>query len=283
MQRVTRINRNSTKDYLVNTPLPEQTGEGKYVVVPHSRVMDLTLTALKENNFVVKEEKFLAARAGQQAIGKYILEYGDDKDMGLMVAWNNSYDKSTTLKWAIGANVFVCSNGVVSSDMNYFKRKHMGSIDEVTVSSIAEYTKLAGETFKQLVYNKERMKEVQLTRSTVAELVGRLFIEEEAITTYQLGILHKEIKHPSFDYGAKNSMWELYNHVTTAIKEDHPHNWMKRHMDVNDFFVNKSGLLQPVEDKGFTIDLATFVPTEEQEPAIDLSHLKAGMVEEVNN
>lgn len=287
MERITRIKRNSTKDYLKSVPLPEQTGEDKYVIVPHERVMELTLKALEDNNFVIKGESYLGARGGQQAIGKYFIEYGDDKDMGLMIAWNNSYDKSTTLKWGIGSHVFVCDNGMISSDMNFFKRKHIGSIDEVTVEGIANYTKLAGNTFRELLESKERMKEVELTRSTVAELVGRLFIEEEIITATQLGIIHKEIKHPSFDYGAKNSMWELYNHVTYAIKEDHPHNWMSRHVDINNFFVNKSGLLLPInspslDDLEETIEFHQDLMEMDEAP-VDLSHLKAGMIEDVLN
>jgi len=247
-----RIKRSSTKLFLQDVALPVQTGEEKYVVVPHSTVMALTEEALASNNFEVIGESFLAARGGQQAIGKYFIKYGDDKDMGLMIAWNNSYDKSTTLKWGIGSHVFVCGNGMISSDMSYFKRKHMGGVEEIAVSSIAGFTKNAANTFRELSESKEIMKEIELTKTVTAELIGRLYIEEEAITATQLGIIKREIQHPSFDYGAKNSMWELYNHCTLALKEDHPHNWMDRHIEVNNFFVNKSGLYtlpQTVEEE----------------------------------
>jgi hypothetical protein len=53
------------------------------------------------------------------------------------------------------------------------------------------------------------------------------------------------MSNPSFDYGAENSMWELYNHTTLAMKELHPSLWLESHMAAHSFFVNESGLLVP--------------------------------------
>ena len=33
-------------------------------------------------------------------------------------------------------------------------------------------------------------------------------------------------------------MWELYNHVTFAMKQAHPSTWMQDHINVHDFFNN---------------------------------------------
>ena len=50
-----------------------------------------------------------------------------------------------------------------------------------------------------------------------------------------------------------NSAWDLYNHVTLALKDSHPLNYLSDHQKVHTFFVNEFGQLQniyaPVEDE----------------------------------
>ena len=89
------------------------------------------------------------------------------------------------------------------------------------------------------------MKQIELTKRSSAELVGRMFLEEEIIQSTQMCIIKREMDNPSFDYGAPGSMWELYNHTTLAMKELHPSLWMNQHMKAHSFFVNASGLLVP--------------------------------------
>jgi hypothetical protein len=87
------------------------------------------------------------------------------------------------------------------------------------------------------------MKQVELTPRTRAELIGRMYIEETLIKSTQLNILAREIETPTHDYNAANTMWELYNYTTYALKSGHPSNWMEQHIDVHDFFVNETGAL----------------------------------------
>jgi glycyl-tRNA synthetase beta subunit len=35
-------------------------------------------------------------------------------------------------------------------------------------------------------------------------------------------------------------MWELYNNVTFAMKQSHPSDWMQDHIDVHNFFINRT-------------------------------------------
>jgi hypothetical protein len=63
-----------------------------------------------------------------------------------------------------------------------------------------------------------------------------MMLEEQFISSTQLNIISRELKAPTHDYGAKDSMWELYNYTTFAMKETHPSQWMESHIKAHKFF-----------------------------------------------
>jgi hypothetical protein len=171
--------------------------------------------------------------------------------MQLQIGWQNSYDKSLSLKFAIGTRILVCSNGCVSGDYGAFRKKHLGTIQEFAPSAITDYIKSAGEAFSRMQRERDAMKNIELTRKTKAELIGRMIIEEQFIQSTQLNLIEKELKSPTHDYGAPDSLWELYNFTTFAMKEIHPSLWMQNHQAAHKFFVSESGILVPQETEMF--------------------------------
>ena len=163
--------------------------------------------------------------------------------MQLEVGWQNSYDKSLTLKFAIGTRILICQNGSVSGDYGAFKKKHVGEIQTFTPTAITQYIKSAGDAFQRMQKEREAMKQIEITKRTKAELIGRMIIEEGFIQSTQLNIINGELSNPTHDYGAPDSMWELYNFATFAMKETHPSLWMKNHINAHKFFVTESGIL----------------------------------------
>lgn len=226
----------STVDRLANIPVPARTKS--YAPVPHTAVRDLTLEALDKAGIKLIKENYHTTREGKQARGTYIIA-GGDGEMERYLIWQNSYDKSLPLGWAIGANVIVCTNGMVRGDIGQFKRKHTGEIMKEYEEAVSMYVNEAGEMFEKLVKDRERMKNIELTKRTSAELIGRMFIEEAIINQTQLGIIKRELDNPSYQYGADNTLWQLYNHTTVALREDHPQLYIKRHGDVHNFFTNE--------------------------------------------
>lgn len=225
----------STKSIILSAPLPEDTKT--YKGVTHRQIIDLTMEGLSEAGFIIKEEIYKSARDGRQARAQYNLNYGNDSEMGLMVGWHNSYDRSMSLKFAIGAHIYICANGSVRGDIGAFKRKHMGQIQTFTPATIKYYLEQAEKNYKQLQEDRDRMKERHISRTIQAELVGRMFIQEELINTTQLGIIKREIDAPTHDYNASGSLWELYNYTTYALKEAHPTAWLQKHIETHEFFM----------------------------------------------
>ena len=224
-----KVNRVSTYENMVATPVVAQTAT--YKPISNAELDTLTKNAITANGFILADTKYLIAKEGKQAVGNYFLNYGNDPDISILVAWQNSYDKVVTVKFVVGCYVFVCSNGMCIGDMGTYKHKHTGDVQEVTPETISNFLKNASKIFDQMVADKEVMKSIDLTSREVAELLGRMYIEESIITCHQLGAIKKQLTEPAFDYGTKDTMWNLMNHITFALKEAHPQHWLRQHID----------------------------------------------------
>ena len=258
---------NTAKSELVRVPLPEQTRT--YKPITHKELMDLTLESIHHSGFELQKESYTMAREGQIANGTYTISNVADKDMQIQIGWQNSYNKQVTLKFAIGVHVFICANGCISGDMGAFKRKHTGDVQEFTPIHITEYIKTAGDVFVQMQGQRDVMKNIEITKRTSAELLGRMYVEEGFLNSVQMNIIKGQIDSPSHDYGAKNSLWELYQFVTYSLKNDHPASWMQDHIKAHEFFTTNAGILVPTNE---------MIPIEIESPYKQLD-----WVEEVNN
>ena len=87
------------------------------------------------------------------------------------------------------------------------------------------------------------MKTIEVDRKIQAELIGRMIIEEGFIESTQMNIIRRELDSPTHDYGAPNSLWELYQFTTFSMKDVHPSLWMKNHINAHSFFVEASGII----------------------------------------
>lgn len=231
----------TTKDLLIDTPISVETRT--YKPVSHTQLIDLTLNSIDKAGFVLDKEIYSSAKDGKVANGKFTIKNVADSEMQLQIGWQNSYDKSLSLKFAIGTKIFICSNGCVSGDYGSFKKKHQGEIQTFAPSAMIDYIKRAGDAFTKMQAEREQMKEIEIDRKIQAELVGRMLIEKEFIQSTQLNIIKGELNKPTHSYGAPNSLWELYQFTTFSMKEVHPSLWMENHMEAHSFFVNEAGIL----------------------------------------
>lgn len=232
---------NTTKDLLVHTAVPFSTRT--YKPVSHTQLIDLTLDSIDKAGFTLDRETYSSAKEGRVANGKFTIKNVADSEMQLQIGWQNSYDKSLSLKFAIGTKIFICANGCVSGDYGAFKKKHQGEIQTFAPSAMIDYIKRAGDAFKKMQEEREFMKTIELDRKIQAELIGRMLIEKEFIQSTQLNIIKGELNKPTHSYGAPNSLWELYQFTTFSMKEVHPALWLENHMEAHSFFVNEAGIL----------------------------------------
>lgn len=231
---------NTAKEELLRATLPIETKT--YKPVSHLELIDLTLNGIDKAGFILDSENYTSAKDGNVANGRFTIRNVADSEMQLQIGWQNSYDKSLSLKFAIGTKILICENGCVSGDYGAFKKKHVGEVQTFTPQAIVEYIKRAGEGFRRIQKEREVMKSIEIDKRITAELIGRMFVEEQFIKSTQLNIIMNELKNPTHDYKAPNSLWELYNYTTFAMKQIHPSLWIDNHIDAHSFFVEYSGI-----------------------------------------
>jgi hypothetical protein len=231
-----------TENYLRSARLPNH---GKsYTVISHGAVIDEARTQLAAAGFAIKKELYKTTLTGDIAQGMYHLESGNDPEMGLMFVWSNSYNKTMAFKCAIGAHVFICSNGVVSGDLGTYRRRHSGSALTDVTSFMQEQIADASKYYDKLIHDKQMLKDVHLCQRQKGTILGRLFAEDEILTLTQVGIVKRELDKPSFNYSTNpDSAWDMYNHITLALKDSHPMRYLSNHQRVHEFFVNEYGNL----------------------------------------
>lgn len=231
-----------TENYLRSAALPSH---GKsYTVISHGAVIDEARTQLAAAGFVIKKELYKATLTGDVAQGMYHLESGNDPEMGLMFVWSNSYNKTMAFKCAIGAHVFICSNGMVSGDLGTYRRRHSGTALTDVTTFMQEQIADASKYYDKLVHDKQMLKDVHLSQRQKGTILGRLFAEDEILTLTQVGIVKRELDKPTFNYSSNpDSAWDMYNHITLALKDSHPMKYLSNHQRVHEFFVNEYGNL----------------------------------------
>ena len=121
--------------------------------------------------------------------------------------------------------------------------------------NIADQVKNAEKYYKRIIKDKDAMKLITLTEQDQAELVGRMFIQEELIDSQQTSIIKSELDKPSFHYGtSSDTCWTFYNHVTHALKKAHPRFWLQDSQNFHDFIVAEClSSSKPMLDKETTL------------------------------
>jgi hypothetical protein len=236
----------TTQTYLENTPLP--THGKSYTVISHKEVIDNTKKLLADSGFTIQKELYRANMNAQVAQGIYHIypsqsqndAINDEKELGMMFAWTNSYDKSTRFQCAIGAHVIVCGNGMMIGDMLNFKRKHTGSAGHEMVVQLSNQIKNGEKHYTRILKDRDALRSTSLSKRKQSELLGRLFADDEIVTSTQLSIIKKEMNKVSYDYNCNDdNAWAFYNHVTHSLKVSPPRDWMQDSQNFHDFMMTE--------------------------------------------
>lgn len=226
----------STREYIENAPLP--THGQTYTVISHKFVIDEVTNGLKAAGFEIQKELYRCNQNAEIACGVYFMNYGDDPDMGLMMAWVNSYDKSLRFRCAIGGHIFSSGNRIISgSAKESWSRKHTGTADQQAQEMIKRHVDNAADYYQELVSVKQQMKEIKVDLKTSAELVGRLFLEKNALNAEQVQMIKVQMRGDmKFDYKCEpDSLWALYNHIAYALQKSHPRKWLDQQVLMHNF------------------------------------------------
>lgn len=217
---------------LYNVRIPVSTES--YSAVSHRNIIEAVEEQLDKRNMQIVAEKYNVAANGDKVIGYYDLMYDDDIELGMRLAFRNSYDKSMSVAFIAGSQVIICSNGIVSGELQYV-RKHTGSVvDELNSKIITTIEQLEGHFIKMKKHS-ELMKSIELPKIKAAEMYGRMFMIDDIINPTQLSIVKRELNESSYEPFKEETLWSAYNHVTHALKESHPLTYINQHVNLHRF------------------------------------------------
>ena len=212
-------------------PIPEKTDT--YVPILHKDLAELVLESADKNGFVIKNTNFDTARGGNIMRGIFAFS-GDDPEMDMQIGILNSYDKSKMVTIGLGSQVVICQNGMVSADYA-IKRKHTGSVEDDVKRMVGQSIELLYEEYRRNIEVRNRLFGIEVSKSKYAELIGRMFIEENIITPTQLGIVKKEFQESKLF--PEPTAWSMYNHVNQALKVGHPGDYIEQHNGLHNFML----------------------------------------------
>lgn len=237
----------TSKEYLINAPLPEATET--YTVVPHKDVMEKTEQTLEKMGFEIEREFFRCNQDAKVAQGIYHLKYGDDPDIGMLFAWNNSYDKTTRFKCCTGGYVHESLASIVNGNMGNYARKHTGSADNDVLATIEAQLLHAEDYFKELLVQKDKMQNMKVSKKMRAELVGRMYFEQNLLTSEQMTIIHQQFDKASNTItGETDTVWYMYHAVIIALQKSHPRTWIEQQIQTHYFMESEFNMIETKQD-----------------------------------
>ena len=210
-----------------------------YTPIAHSSIIGKIENMCEENSLSIVDRSYQTSADYQQVTGKYTLNLKDDT-MGCMIAFQNSYNKTMSVKFAIGASVFICSNGMVTGE-HTIKRKHTGESDFELDNFITEAIDLSKSKFEDTIIMRDQMRTIDLSDNVMHGLIGEMFMYDNILRTEQITFLSNEYNNPTYDHGVeKNNLWNIYNLFTDSIeRKSHPSLYFKQHQKVTETIHDK--------------------------------------------
>ncbi len=212
---------------LAAIPLPKETHS--YKPVSHQALATM-LGAMASDllpEFELVNTQFGLARDGAQMFGVHTLKNGHSS-MGLSIGFRNSYNKSLSVGIAVGGQVFVCDNLMLTGEVTVLK-KHtlnvMSSIEALALSAIYK----SRSAFNQIQEDAETMKDIPLSDEDAYRTIGLLY-GNGIITPRQIPVVKNEWLKPSHDDFEGRNVWSFYNACTESLKSSPPQSIMERHL-----------------------------------------------------
>lgn len=223
------------EEFLQSIELP--TYEGKYSVIPHNVFIEELQEQLDKKGMQIGSKKYLTGNKGQILTGEYGIISNIEDESQIAIGFHNSYNKQMKAGIYGGLLMLVCSNGAYSYGQNMYKRKHTGNALQELRQQMVNVIEEAEGSYVQLVAEKEAMKEKELSRQTIASLIGDMWLNEQLVNTTQIEIIRKEMLYN--EHFHEKTAWSLYNWCTESIKQAHPANYIKQHLKLHTYISNK--------------------------------------------
>lgn len=191
--------------------------EGRWFPVSHSRVLDVVTETLNDSGYRIEEERLGLMRDGSRFFGVLKLNSVIAEGVSLAVGVRNSVDRSLSLGFASGHNVWVCDNTAMSAEI-LVHRKH-------TLRGERDFTRRIFEAVAQLSSFKEqesqrieRLKSYELGEDRADALILRSYTKG-IIGARELPQVVREWREPQFPDFESRTAWSMLNAFTTILRD----------------------------------------------------------------
>jgi hypothetical protein len=236
----------TTRQAILDAPLPNY--GGKYAVIPHKVLIEEIHDELTNKGYIIEEERYLTTGDCKLMSGVFRIK-NDDTELAPSISFTNSYNKQKRAEVRVGALVLVCKNGMIGT-VGQYSRKHIGNaLEDFRVHMKSAVGNLESE-FTRLKTNKKEMKNTIVDKTVIANLIGDMLINEELITSVQLGIIRQQLGKSHNFKG--NTLWDFYNNCTESFKNSHPSYYSTQHIKFHTYVCDKfqltghKGLFSPI-------------------------------------
>lgn len=219
-----------------------------YTPISNKFIMDMVEDKVRNLGLAVKNESYIASKTKEGLVKGVIGSYNivaNDNDFGQRIMFRNSYDKSMSFAFVCGTIVWICENGCVKGDYQY-KRIHRGVITEessTTKEAIVEninggFTMLES-AFQKTTTQLRELQHFEISPTESYDIIGKLFFEQEVISITQLSTIKREFEYSkNFRHLGDTDFtaYDLYNHITEALKASHVSTYISDHVKTHSLF-----------------------------------------------
>lgn len=155
------------------------------------------------------------------------------------IGYRQALDRSMACGFALGADVDVCDNMVISGDEVIF-RKHTGDVVSVLKDKISLSLLDAPQVWDSTVADTEKMINTPMGDDPAFELFGKAY-GSGLLRLHQFGEAVDQWMEPARDYGTEKTMWNWYNAITWTFKKIPIRERMSKHRKLHSFAMQSMG------------------------------------------
>lgn len=206
---------------ILSLPVPEETNY--YKPVTNRQILTSIADRAKKADLSVFDSRFRNTPSGLCS-GVISFKHRTNTNFGFQVSFINSYDKTSSLKVAAGANVFICSNGMVIGDVTLI-HKHAGDVVEEFERIISSAFESQEHILQEANLFHQQALGYRLNKKQTSHILGELFHEHDLLTVTELTAVIAETQESKlFKMSLEKDMhlWNLYNNITEIKKNAHP-------------------------------------------------------------
>jgi hypothetical protein len=220
-----------TREQVFAVPTPSATAT--YSPLSHADLITSVLEQMDKRGLAIKDERYSFNKGGQQMFGAFTID-GGHGEQDMQIGFRNSYDKSMQVGLVAGSRVIVCSNMMFRGDIKTMMM-HRGDVVSEVTKTVDNVVASLESNFKTILKDSSKLKEVTVDPTIIAHVLGELFFQESLVTSTQLNVIKNELKLMN-NFG-NETMWDIYNHTTEALKSCPVSDLLPHHLKVHDFYL----------------------------------------------